>query len=142
MLSSERPLVSGISFQVNQSAGEQQMANSQNVHDDPSPSSMSGVSWPTKKLPTHNESVASAMALPRMAFGKISPITTQQTGPNEKAKHAIKVRMNSSIHGPDVRPAANNVPIRMSEITAPPIPTNKSGLLPHRSTVKMATKVK
>ncbi len=102
--SSDRPLVSGMSFQVRYNAGEQQMANIQKVHAEPSPSNIIGVSWPTKKLPIQRVSVAKDMALPRMPFGKISPITTQHTGPKENAKQAIKAKMKIKIHGPDITP--------------------------------------
>src|SRR4051812_11484860 len=139
MFSSERPFVSGMSFQVIQSAGEQQMANNQNVQDEPKPSSITGVNCPTRKLPTHNDKVARAMALPLMAFGKISPTTTQQTGPKEKAKQEIKARMKIRIQGPDVMPSANKAPIMISETTAPPTPAKSRGLRPHLSIVKMAT---
>lgn len=142
IFSRERPLVSGINFQVIHKAGEQHKANVQNVQDGPSSVSNTGVSWPTRKLPIQSDSVARATALPLTAFGKISLTTTQQTGPKENAKQAIKARMEMRIHGPEVTSKANKAPIMINEKTAPPIPANNSGLLPHLSMVKIAMKVK
>ena len=62
--SSDRPLVSGISFQVRYNAGEQQMPKIQKVQAEPSPSNIKGVSWPTKKFPIQRVSVARDMAFP------------------------------------------------------------------------------
>lgn len=141
MSSSERPFVSGIRFEVSHIAGAQHNANSQKVQAEPRLSSITGVSCPTRKLPIHRERVASAMALPRIAFGKISAMTTQHTGPNENAKQAMKAKINNNIQGPEVIPKANSVPMIISEATTPPTPKNNNGRLPHLSTVNMATKV-
>src|SRR5690242_3407185 len=99
MSSRDLPFVSGINLTVSHKAGAHKTAKVQKVAAGPQLSlfSIKGVNCPTKKLAIQSDKVASETARPLTEVGNISLMIIQLTGPNEKAKQAIKSNIKASI---------------------------------------------
>src|SRR5690625_7809731 len=81
-----------------------------------------------------------ATACPRILFGNISDINTQQIGPHDIIKEAVKIMMKINVPIPitfeNAMKATPTIPTAI-----PTEPNIKRGLRPHLSTVKIAKTV-
>ncbi len=94
----------------------------------------------TMKLKIHWKATATATAAPRMLFGNISAMSTQQIGPHENMKHALYTMMLTT--GTTGGTATRLLRATPAAPTAIPIEPHMSrGLRPRRSTVNTATSV-
>ena len=81
-----------------------------------------------------------ATALPRMVFGKISEINTQQIGPHDIMKNAAYTITENTGRIPLI-PMLSHIATANAPTAIPIEPIISNGLRPKRSTVKIATSV-
>jgi hypothetical protein len=119
--------------------GRQKRANIQNVKAGPMVLNNTGISSPM--IAVHVTKVAIDIARPLIFVGYISERMTQATGPREKEKEAMKMRIKLSRRYPCGVLSIKSKPMGINDKSIPEIPAINKGFLPILSIFYIAINV-